>query len=203
MYFKGLIEHYGTLPKYFVDDIIQFSNQFKFNHGRRNIIGAHNLLMAGSAMSVELVTNVNFLLSYISSQHFDILKHKVVYEKTLVKPGARMDSYDFPTNRYVNRIGESIFAPIQGSAIIRSKEFPNGSGEMTVGNIYRVNTRCVAEFETTDDFVVAVYTYGDFDMYKYLMPHDFNGPFPRRVDENLNWQAGTMVAEEEPERNAY
>lgn len=121
----------------------------------------------------------------------------------MAKPGAKIDGYDFPTNRYINRVGESIFVPLIGSAIIRSKEFPNGSMELTAGNMYRVNTRCVAEFESSDDFVVAVYTFADFDMCKYLMPHDFNGQFPRRVDEHINWQPGTLMDKEEQETNAY
>ncbi len=204
MYFKGLVEHYGTLPKYFIEDILQHSSQFNFNPGKRNIMGQKNLLMAGHHMGPELAASMGFLLNYISSQNFEILKDKVIYEKTLVKPGAEIDGYDFPTNRYLNRVGESIFVPLSGSTIIKCHEFPNGSGIMSVGNIYRVNTRCVAEFEANNDVTVAVFTFVDFDMYKYLMPHDFHGTFPRRYDENMNHEPGTLISEEESaERNAY
>lgn len=201
MYFKKLIENFGPIQKYFVDDLMALSDQFEFTYSRRNIIGFTNTLMAGSVMKTELVSNINFLLSYITSQNFDILKDKVIYEKTICKPGVKVDGYDFSVNRYVNRVGETIFVPIRGSAEIRSVEFPNEATKLEIGNLYRINTRCLAQFETDDDFLVVAYTFVDYDMYKYLMPHDFHGPFPRRTDEVFNYEPGKI--EKEVDRSAY
>ena len=87
MYFKKLTENLGECPKYMVDDIMALSGQFEFKPGVRNMIGEKNLLMPGSVMQKDLVNNLNFLLNYIVSQHYPILKDKIIYEKTLCRSG--------------------------------------------------------------------------------------------------------------------
>lgn len=193
----------GECPKYMVDDIMALSDQFDFKPGIRNMIGEKNLLMPGSVMQKDLVNNLNFLLNYIISQHYPILKDKIIYEKTICRSGARVDSYDFPKLRYVYRVGETIMVPLSGTGTIKSEEFPSDTTEFKIGNMYRVNTRCAAQIVSSDDFIVANFTLVDFDMYKYLMPHDMHGYFPRRKDEMFDYVHGTLVAEEETERNAY
>lgn len=204
MYFKSLAENYGTCPKYIIDDIIALEQKFDFTPAKRNMIGENNLLMSGSVMQGELLSNLNFLLNYLVSQHYPILKDKVVYEKTICKPGATVDGYSFPGIRYIYRVGETLMIPLKGSATITSEEFPaDATTKLEVGNIYRINTRCNAQITSSDDFIVANFTLVDFDMHKYLMPHDFYGYFPRRTDETLDYQGEPLKVIEEIDQNAY
>lgn len=184
MYFKQLAEKLGDAPDYVIEYLNDYIPEIKTKSisDSRFIFGDKTKILALRDSSPELKDHIEFLQQFIMSQQFEILKHRVPYERSVVLPGVGIDTSNVP-NRYINRIGEFIVMPITGMCNIKSPEFGDVPQEMKVGELWRYNTRIPMTYEYSDDFCGIVINYVDFDLTHYLMPFDVHGLFPRRRDE--------------------
>lgn len=184
MYFKNLTELQGTVPNYFRKDILELENLIEPVAEGRAVLGRSNLIHAFPKMNPNLQKSVTQLSSYVQSQQYPIIKSMVVYESLLVSlPG---DSDIIMPTRYLCRVGELLVIPLKGSCEVLSTEFPGRIDTMTAGNVYRINNRINSRFMPQDNFLCAAFNYLDFDLKRYLMPHDLISPFVRRKDEYLD-----------------
>jgi hypothetical protein len=65
------------------------------------------------------------------------------------------------------------------------------------------NNRIGNRFFSSADFLCAGFTFLDFDLKNYLMPHDLNSPFVRRKDEYADPSLAPDYLNKLPEKNAY
>jgi hypothetical protein len=198
MYFNNIAEHIDQVPNYFVSDIMTFSKDIIAEKDLRAIIGKGNTIQIFPKMTPQLQRTVTALSAYIISQQFPLLKNMVIHESLLVKMPATVGEILMPT-RYLNRVGELFIVPIQGSGTIASAEF-DSKVNLTVGQVTRINNRVNSRVVVSDDFVCAAFSFLDFDLKRYLMPHDLMSPFIRRKDEHIDPSA---ASEPEVVEHAY
>ena len=87
-------------------------------------------------------------------------------------------------------------------AKILSADF-TGPSEIRSGSVFRINNRIGNRFFSSADFICAGFTFLDFDLKNYLMPHDLNSPFVRRKDEYADPSLAPDYLNKLPEKNAY
>lgn len=182
MFFNNLSEEIGTVPEYMISDIMVNNQQIKPVPDSRPVLGQGNSIQGYAKMSTELQRALTQISAYIISQHIPLLKNMVVYESLLTSLPAGRSELNMPT-RYLCRVGELVIVPLCGSVSMHSAEFPGGNHIMTPGQLYRVNNRVNSCFESSEDFVACCFNFLDFDLRRYLMPHDVNSPFARHPDE--------------------
>jgi hypothetical protein len=199
MFFKNIAENLGPVPGYMVKDILAFKDDISTGADPRGVLGKGNAIQAFGKMSPNLQKTVSQLSGYLLSQQFAILKEMVVYESLFVTIPSSVSEIAMPT-RYLCRAGELIIIPLQGNVTMNSSEFEQGMS-MTVGNAYRINNRIPSSFYSSPDFVAAAFNFLDFDLRRYLMPHDISSPYARRKDEYVN--PGQAPMEAETPQDAY
>ena len=84
--------------------------------------------------------------------------------------------------------------PLKGNVTMNSQEFPENV-VMHGANAYRINNRINSSFYASPDFLAVCYNFLDFDLRRYLMPHDISSPYPRRPDEHLDPHQAPAEAE--------
>ena len=198
MYFKQIAEILDQAPNYFVDDILEFKKDIITEQDPRSILGRGNTIQPFPKMPWYLQRSVTALSSYILSQQYPLLKNLVIHESLLVKMPSGVGEVKMPT-RYLNRVGELLIVPLSGNGKIGSDEFSDRV-DLEVGKVVRINNRVNSRVVLSDDFVCAAFNFLDFDLKKYLMPHDLMSPFVRRKDEHLN---PDLAPEPEVLENAY
>jgi hypothetical protein len=166
----------------------------------RAILGKNNAVQGFGKMTQELQRTLTQISGYILSQQIPLFKNMVVYESLLVSVPDRISRIEMPT-RYLCRIGELVIVPLRGSITMSSDEFPLNDVTMTPGTMYRINNRMDSKFVASNDFLAACYNLLDFDLKRYLMPHDISSPFIRRQDEHVDPAA--VVADPEVPADAY
>ena len=181
MYFKNLTESLGTVPRYFINDILDLENLINTGEDGRAVLGRSNQIQPFPKIDSQLQRPVTQLGAYILSQQYPILKHMVVHESLLITLPNTSDIV-MPT-RYLCRIGELLVIPLKGSCEVLSDEFAGRIDELKVGQVYRINNRINSRFNPSHDFLCAAFNYLDHDLKRYLMPHDLISPFVRRKDE--------------------
>jgi len=184
MYFKNIAENVGILPDYMIKDIMAYESDIEPVKDYRAVLGKENLIQNFVKMSPDLQRQVTQVSSYILSLQLPILKEMVIYESLLVNIPTVTSTIVMPT-RYLCRVGELIIAPLKGGCVIESEEFPS-SVAFKPGYLYRINNRVNSTFMATPDFLCVAFNLLDFDLRRYLMPHDLRSAFIRRKDEHLN-----------------
>lgn len=200
MFFKNISEELGIVPEYMITDILVNDQNIALTADARAILGKANSVQGFGKMSAELQRTLTQISAYIISQQLPLLKNMVVYESLLAGMPTGHSELTMPT-RYLCRVGELIIVPLRGTLTMQSTEFPGVINTMTVGNFYRINNRIDSYFESSKDFVACCYNFLDFDLKRYLMPHDINSPFIRRQDEHVN--PAEIAADPESPADAY
>jgi hypothetical protein len=199
MFFKNTAESLGPVPEYMVKDIMANEMAISPTDDPRAVLGKSNAIQGFAKMNFNLQRTLSQLSSYLMSQHIPILKEMVVYESLIVSIPSSVSELQMPT-RYLCRAGELIIIPLRGSVTMNSSEFPD-SVAMTPGIAYRINNRINSSFYASPDFLAVCYNFLDFDLRRYLMPHDISSPYPRRKDEYINPEQ--MPVEAETPQDAY
>lgn len=184
MYFKNLTERIDSIPNYFISNILEHREKFKFNEDLRAIIGKGNKIQKFPDIDMQVLRRVNGISAFIMSQQYPILKNMVVIESMMASPADTEYADVVMPTRYLNRIGELFLIPISGKATIVSHEF--SACELESGGVYRINNRINSRFICSKDFISVAFNFIDFDLKNYLMPHDLNSPFIRRSDEYID-----------------
>lgn len=184
MYFKNIAEKVGIVPEYMIKDIMAYDSDIQPVKDYRAVLGKENLIQNFAKMSPELQRQVTQVSSYILASQLPILKDMVIYESLLVNIPEVTSTIVMPT-RYLCRVGELIIVPLRGGCVIDSEEFPS-TLSFEPGNLYRINNRVDSTFMATPDFLCVAFNLLDFDLRRYLMPHDLRSAFIRRKDEHLN-----------------
>ena len=127
----------------------------------------------------------------------------VIYETMLCQPPESLVGDSSQHSRYLNRVGELFLIPITGQVKIATNDFNNASSILAPGNIYRINNRIGNRFFSSADFLCAAFTFIDFDLKNYLMPHDLHSPFVRRKDEYADPSLAPDYLNKIPDKNAY
>lgn len=188
MFFNTISEAVGIVPQYMIADILVNNRDIVTNKDPRAVLGKENSIMGFGKMTGELQRTLTQVSAYILSQQIPEFKNMVVYESLLVEIPTVFSKIEMPT-RYLCRIGELVVVPLKGSLTMESDEFHNVKVIMTPGTMYRINNRIDSEFTASSDFLAACYNLLDFDLKRYLMPHDISSPFIRRRDEYLDPEA--------------
>ena len=188
MFFNTISEAVGIVPQYMIADILVNNRDIVTNKDPRAVLGKENSIMGFGKMTGELQRTLTQVSAYILSQQIPEFKNMVVYESLLVEIPTVFSKIEMPT-RYLCRIGELVVVPLKGSLTMESDEFHNVKVIMTPGTMYRINNRIDSRFTATPDFLAACYNLLDFDLKRYLMPHDISSPFIRRRDEYLDPEA--------------
>lgn len=191
MFFTGIIEQLGNIPNYFVEDLLDFKKEMKFDKDNRNLLArgttTQTFMTASPAVKME-ITNIVY---YILSQQYTVLKNCVPIETALIQaPNLIMEAPLTP--RYICRAGEQIVLPLNGSISINSSEFKK-TEVLTPGTIYRINNRVPATMVAEEHFLALTIMFLDFDLKKYLLPHDLNSPFTRQKDEFVDPSKAKLV----------
>jgi len=202
MYFNNLTQTIDTIPRYFIDNVLEQELHIITEIDKRAIIGKDNKIQIVTKMPVNLIRHVTAIGSYIYSQQYALLKNMVIYETMLCQPPATLVGDSSQHSRYLNRIGELFLIPLRGQVKIATNDF-NTTGTLTPGNIYRINNRIGNRFFSSADFVCAAFTFLDFDLKNYLMPHDLHSPFVRRKDEYADPRLAPDYLNKLSEKNAY
>ena len=199
MYFKNLTENIGPVPDYMINDVLAYVDNINVVEDSRTVLGKKNLIQGFAKMDFNVQRTVTQISSYILSQQFPLLKDMVIYESLIVSIPGGNSEIKMPT-RYLCRVGELLVVPVRGTLSMFSEEFGQ-KHEFMLGNIYRVNNRINSVFNSSDDFLAVCFNLLDFDLRRYLMPHDISSPFERRKDEYLT----ADLAPQEPEvpKDAY
>jgi hypothetical protein len=200
MFFKNISEELGTVPEYMITDILVNDQHIAPAADPRSVLGKQNTVQGFGKMSAELQRTVTQISSYILSQQIPLLANLVVYESLIAGMPTGHSELNMPT-RYLCRVGELIVVPLKGTLTMQSTDFPGVINTMTPGKFYRINNRIDSYFESSKDFVACCYNFLDFDLKRYLMPHDINSPFIRRQDEHVN--PAEVAADPESPADAY
>ena len=202
MYFNNLTQTIDTIPRYFIDNILEHESQIGTEIDKRAIIGKDNKIQIITKMPVNLSKHVGAIGAYVYSQQYPLLKNMVIYETMLCQPPESLMGDSSQHSRYLNRIGELFLIPLKGQVKIATNDF-NTTSILTPGNIYRINNRIGNRFFSSADFVCAAFTFLDFDLKNYLMPHDLHSPFVRRKDEYADPSLAPDYLNKLSEKNAY
>jgi len=202
MYFNNLTQTIDTIPRYFIDNVLEHELYIITEIDKRAIIGKDNKIQIIANMPAKLVKHVSAIGSYIYSQQYALLKNMVIYETMLCRPPVTLVGDSSQHSRYLNRIGELFLIPLKGQVKIATNDF-NTTSTLTPGNIYRINNRIGNRFFSSADFVCAAFTFLDFDLKNYLMPHDLHSPFVRRKDEYADPSLAPDYLNKLSEKNAY
>lgn len=200
MFFKTICEEVGIVPNYMITDILVNDKNIATVEDPRAILGKGNAVQGFGKMSSELQRTLTQISAYILSQQIPMFKDMVVYESLLVDIPNGRSKIEMPT-RYLCRVGELVVVPLRGSIIMQSDEFPDIEAEMLPGYMYRINNRIDSKFGASDDFLAACYNLLDFDLKRYLMPHDISSPFIRRKEEHVD--PSTAAPDPEVPADAY
>jgi hypothetical protein len=184
MFFNNIAETIGPVPEYMIRDIMANEVDIKPTDDPRTILGKGNAVQGFAKMNFNLQRTVTQLSGYLTSQQIPVLKEMVVYESLIVSIPGSVSELTMPT-RYLCRVGELIMIPLRGNVTINSGEFDEGVA-MSAGIAYRINNRVNSSFYASPDFLAVCYNFLDFDLRRYLMPHDISSPYPRRRDEYVN-----------------
>jgi hypothetical protein len=136
------------------------------------------------------------LLHLYLANSYPFLKNLVSYESGIVCLDGNIAEVKMPT-RYIARAGEQMIIPLSGSATVNSTEFPE-LFTLLPGTMYRFNNRVNSTFTASDDFLAVFVTLVDFDMKKYLLPHDWHSPYTRKKDEYLDPSLAPDIVEPQP-----
>jgi hypothetical protein len=202
MYFNSIIQTIDSIPKYFIDNILEQQSHFNTELDKRAILGKDNKIQGVNKMPLPLLKTVNAVGAYIYSQQYPLLKNMVINETMLCQPPESLVGDSSQHSRYLNRIGELFLVPIRGECKILSADFA-GTSEIRSGSVFRINNRIGNRFFSSADFICAGFTLLDFDLKNYLMPHDLNSPFVRRKDEYADPSLAPDYLNKLPEKNAY
>lgn len=184
MFFKEVINKLGTVPQYMIYDIVKYKNDINCVADKRALLGIGSDVLSYVSASQDLQTSTLFLRDYISSQHFSCLKNMVPIETAIVVlPNTIHESPK--KSRYLCRVGEQIVIPLINTMSITSSEF-GISETLETGSIYRLNNRISSVYVGEENFLALTFLFIDFDMKKYLLPHDLNSPFEKQKDEFLD-----------------
>jgi hypothetical protein len=184
MFFLDISEKLAEIPQYFIEDLMQEEKNFKFTEDNRCFIGKGSYTQKYVDSTAQTKTELSNILNFLYSQQFTVLKNLVASEIAIVNTPA--SPHVSPTNtRYINRIGEQIIIPINYQISITSNEFKK-STILDIGSIYRINSRTDLTFVSNANTIALSIIYIDFDLNKFLLPHDKNSVFPRRKDEYLD-----------------
>lgn len=200
MFFKNISEELGIVPEYMIADILVNGKHIAPVPDPRAVLGRSNSVQGYAKMVPELQRVLTQVSAYIISQQLPLLKNMVVYESLLASIPDGKSELKMPT-RYLCRVGELVVVPLTGTLTMSSLEFPDITSTMTPGKFYRINNRMDSNFEGSEDFVACCYNFLDFDLKRYLMPHDINSPFVRRQDEHIN--PADVAADPESPADAY
>ena len=201
MYFNDLTQTIDTIPRYFIDNVLEHESQISTEIDKRSIIGKDNRIQIIAKMPANVIKHVSAIEAYIYSQQYPLLKNMVIYETMLCHPPESLVGDSSQHSRYLNRIGELFLIPLRGQVIIATNDFDTES-TLTPGNIYRINNRIGNRYFSSADFVCAAFTFLDFDLKNYLMPHDLHSPFVRRKDEYVDPSLAPAYLNKLPEKNA-
>lgn len=196
MYFNNLVETVSTVPNYFLTDILTLKNSIKLTPDERHIIGEGNKIQRFLNADPYIRSAISELTAFVISQQYPFLKNMVSYESGIVAPHSNKAEIKMPT-RYIARAGEQIIIPLTGTAMVASTEF-NDSHTLSPGFVYRLNNRVGSTFTTSADFLAVFVSLVDFDMKKYLLPHDWHSPYTRKKDEYANSALAPEIVEETP-----
>lgn len=202
MYFNSIIQTIDSIPQYFLDNILEEQDHINTELDKRAIIGKDNKIQGVNKMPLPLLRTVNAIGAYIYSQQYPLLKNLVINESMLCHPPETLTGDSSQHSRYLNRIGELFLVPIRGECKILSADF-NFTAELKPGSIFRINNRIGNRFVSSADFLCVGFTFLDFDLKNYLMPHDLNSPFIRRKDEYADPSMAPDYLNKLPEKNAY
>jgi hypothetical protein len=202
MYFNNVTQTIGTIPQYFINNILEVSEHINTEIDKRAIIGKDNKIQTSGKMPANLLKQVSAIGAYIYSQQYPLLKNMVIYETMLCQPPDVLVGDSSQHSRYLNRVGELFLIPITGQVKIATNDF-NTTSTLTPGNIYRINNRIGNRFFSTANLLCAAFTFLDFDLKNYLMPHDLHSPFVRRKDEYADPSLAPDYLNKLPEKNAY
>jgi hypothetical protein len=202
MYFNSITQTIDSIPKYFIDNVLEQKSLITTEIDKRAIIGKDNKIQVVNKMPVPLLKTINDVSAYIYSQQYPLLKNMVIYEIMICQPPETLVGDSSQHSRYLNRIGELFLVPLTGHVRIATNDF-NTTSTLTPGHIYRINNRIGNRYFSSDDFVCAAFTFLDFDLKNYLMPHDLNSPFVRRKDEYADPSLAPDYLNKLPEKNAY
>jgi len=204
MYFNYVTQTIDTIPKYFINNILEVSNHnINAELDARSIIGKDNKIQISGKIPANLLRHVSAIGAYIYSQQYALLKNMVIYETMLCQPPESLVGDSSQHSRYLNRVGELFLIPITGQVKIATNDFNNASSILAPGNIYRINNRIGNRFFSSADFLCAAFTFIDFDLKNYLMPHDLHSPFVRRKDEYADPSLAPDYLNKLPDKNAY
>lgn len=202
MYFNNITETIDTIPRYFIDNLLEKSSLISTEDSFRMIVGKGNKIQDMYKMHVELIKPMIAISGYIYSQQYPILKNMVLHESMLMTPPPELTADTPQHSRYLNRIGELFLVPLTGEVKIATLDFPTPV-ILKPGNIYRINNRIGSRFYSSPDFLCAGFTFLDFDLKNYLMLHDLNSPFIRRKDEYADPSLAPEYLNKLSEKNAY
>jgi hypothetical protein len=203
MYFNNLTQTIDTIPRYFINNILEVSEHITTEIDKRSIIGKDNKIQTSGKMPANLLKQVSAIGAYIYSQQYPLLKNMVIYETMLCQPPESLVGDISQHSRYLNRIGELFLIPLTGQVKIATNDFNNATSILVPGHIYRINNRIGNRFFSSADFSCAAFTFVDFDLKNYLMPHDLHSPFVRRKDEYADPSLAPDYLNKLPEKNAY
>lgn len=202
MYFNNITQTIDLIPKYFIDNLLEHESLINTELDKRAIIGKDNKIQGVNKMPLPLIRTVNAIGSYIYSQQYPLLKNLVINETMICQPPETLTGDSSQHSRYLNRIGELFLVPIRGECKILSADF-NFTAELKPGSIFRINNRVGNRFISSADFLAVGFTFLDFDLKNYLMPHDLNSPFVRRKDEYADPSLAPDYLNKISEKNAY
>jgi hypothetical protein len=195
MYFNTLIENVASVPRYFIDDILNLRNSIKLIEDDRHIIGQGNKILRFANADVTVRYQISEMTAFVTSQQLPFLKNMVSYESGIASIDGTANII-MPT-RYIARAGEQLLIPLKGTASVSSKEFDE-TFTLNPGSIYRLNNRVDSTFTPGPDFLTLFVSLVDFDMKKYLLAHDWHSPYTRKKDEYNDPSLAPVVAEVQP-----
>lgn len=183
MFFNKIAEQLDIIPQYFIDDLLEYKSKINFAPDNRFILGKQSMIQSFYNSDPGIKLNITAISAYIYSRQYSVLKNMVQYETSIVQFSQENATIEQPS-RYICRMGELILVPLNGQFTIATEDFVE-SNEFTLstGNVYRINNRVNSSISTDIDFIGIVYSFVDFDLKKYLMPHDWNSIYSIQPDE--------------------
>lgn len=196
MYFNNLIEPTVSVPRYFIDDLLFLKKSFQLVPDERHILGQGNKIQRFLSAELSVKSALSDITAFAISQQLPFLRNFVSYESGIVSLNGNVAEVKMPT-RYIARAGEQLIIPLSGSASVISSEFPTPF-TLSPGSMYRFNNRVNSTFTASDDFLAAFVSLVDFDMKRYLLPHDWHSPYTRKKDEYADPSLAPNIAEPQP-----
>jgi len=196
MYFNNIVENVCNIPRYFIDDALEKRDLLRMLPDDRHIIGKKNKIQRFVLADAHIKNKITDVSTYIQSQQLPFLKNMVSYESGIASLDESTADIIMPT-RYIARVGEQLIVPLSGTATVISSEFED-SATLIPGFVYRLNNRVNSTFTVSENFLTIFLSMIDFDLKRYLMPHDFNAPYTRKKDEYADAGAAPDIVEEQP-----